>query len=119
MMMTAIVEYTLPPSIGRQECLEHFTKIAPGFREVPGFLRKHFLYSEAGVGGGVYLWESREDAERFYTGPWLEGIRRRDGVDPTSTYFETLVICDVAEPAIRVTASPAQPVEMGRLHDAV
>ena len=118
-MINAIVEYTLPPSIGRQECLEHFTKIATGFREVPGFLRQHFLYSEAGVGGGVYLWESREDAERFYAGPWLEGIRRRDGVDPTSTYFETLVICDVAEPAIRVTASPAQPVEMGRLHDAV
>ena len=112
-MMTAIVEYTLPPSTGRQECLAHFTKIAPGF------LRKHCLSSEAGVGGGVYLWESREDAERFYTGPWLEGIRRRDGVDPTITYFETLVICDVAEPAIRVTASPAQAVEMGRVHDAV
>ena len=30
-MITAIVEYALPPSIGRQECLEHFTKIAPGF----------------------------------------------------------------------------------------
>src|ERR671915_247880 len=90
MMMTAIVEYPLPPSIGRQECLEHFTMIAPGFRAVPGLLRKHFLYREAGVGGGVYLWESREDAERLYAGPWLEGIRRRDGVDPTITYFETL-----------------------------
>jgi heme-degrading monooxygenase HmoA len=109
-MMTAIVEYALPPSTGRRECLEHLTRIAPGFREVPGFLRQHFLYSAAGVGGGVYLWESREDAERFDAGPWLEGIRRRDGVDPTITDFETLVICDVAEPALRVTASPAQPV---------
>jgi hypothetical protein len=109
-MITAIVEYTLPPSIGRQECLAHFSAIAPGFREIPGFLRKHFLYSDAGVGGGVYLWESREDAERFYSGPWLDGIRSRYGVDPKITYFETLVICDVAAPEIRITASAASSV---------
>ena len=95
-MITTVVEYTLPPSIGRQECLEHFTKIAPGFRQAPGFLRKHFLYdAERDVGGGVYLWQTREDAERFYSGPWLDGIRERYGVDPKITYFETLVICDV------------------------
>jgi heme-degrading monooxygenase HmoA len=109
-MITAIVEYSLPPSLGRQECLEHFTKIAPGFREVPGFLRKHFLYSDTGVGGGVYLWETREDAERFYSGSWLAGIRSRYGVDPKITYFETLVICDVAEPEIRLTASAVSTV---------
>jgi heme-degrading monooxygenase HmoA len=109
-MITAIVEYTLPPSIGRQECLEHFTAIAPGFREIPGFRRKHFLYSDAGVGGGVYLWDSREDAERFYSGPWLDGIRSRYGVDPKITYFETLVICDVADSDIRIPASAASSV---------
>ena len=109
-MITAIVEYTLPPTIGRQECLEHFTKIAPGFRDAPGFLRKHFLYSDAGVGGGVYLWESLEDAERFYSGTWLQGIRSRYGVDPKITYFETLVIYDVAEPEVRITASAGSSV---------
>ena len=95
-MITTIVEYTLPPSIGREECLEHFIKIAPGFREASGFVRKHFLYDgDRNVGGGVYLWKTREDAERFYSGPWLDGIRERYGVEPKITYFETLVICDV------------------------
>jgi hypothetical protein len=94
-MITAIVEYALPESIGRKECLEHFSKIAPGFRAQPGFVRKHFIYSEKGIGGGTYLWETREDAERFFSGPWLEGIRSRYGVDPKISYFETLVICDV------------------------
>ena len=104
-MITAIVEYALPSSIGRQECLEHFTRIAPGFREQPGFLRKHFIYNEAGIGGGTYLWETQKDAERFYSGPWLDGIRERYGVDPKITYFETLVICDVAEDEIYTAAA--------------
>jgi len=61
-MITAIVEYTLPPSIGRQECLEHFTAIAPGFREIPGFRRKHFLYSDAG-GDLDAAWEDASGTE--------------------------------------------------------
>ena len=36
-MITAIVEYTLPPSIGRQECLEHFSAIAPDSGRSQGF----------------------------------------------------------------------------------
>jgi len=30
-MITAIVLYDLPPSIGLEECREHFSKIAPDF----------------------------------------------------------------------------------------
>ena len=39
-MITAIVLYDLPPSIGLEECREHFTKIAPDFLKAKGFLRK-------------------------------------------------------------------------------
>jgi hypothetical protein len=39
-MMTAIVLHDLPPSIGLEECREHFTKIAPDFLKAKGFLRK-------------------------------------------------------------------------------
>ena len=106
-MITVVVEYALPSSIGREACLEHFTNIAPGFRQAPGFLRKHFLYNDTGVGGGVYLWESRQDAERFYAGPWLDGIRSRYGVEPKITYFETLVICDVTKEDLYVAPAGA------------
>ncbi len=39
-MITAIVLYDLPPSIGFEECRAYFTKIAPGFFKIPGFLRR-------------------------------------------------------------------------------
>src|SRR5258708_37056494 len=79
-MITAIVQYRLPPSIDLAACAEHFRKIAPGFRAVPGLIRKQFIYAEDGWAGGVYLWKTRADAEAFYSGAWLDGIRERYGI---------------------------------------
>jgi len=94
-MITAIVLYDLPESIGRRECLEHFTRIAPDFLTIPGFIRKQFIYKpEGGVAGGAYTWESREAAERFYSGEWPDGIRARYGSEATITYFDTLALAD-------------------------
>ena len=96
-VVTAIVLYDLPPSIGLEECREHFAKIAPGFLPVPGFLRKQFICAADGtVAGGVYNWETREDAERFYSGDWLAGIRDRYGNEPRITYFEMVALADKA-----------------------
>ena len=96
-MITAIVLYDLPPSIGLDECREHFTRIAPDFLEAPGFVRKQFICGrEGGVAGGVYMWETQNDAEAFYTGPWRDGIRARYGNDPKIQYFETVALTDKA-----------------------
>jgi hypothetical protein len=93
-MITAIVQYKLPPSIDLNACAEHFRNIAPGFRSVPGLMRKQFIYAEDGWAGGLYLWKSRADAEAFYTGPWLAGIRERYGMDPQIKYFHTACVTD-------------------------
>ena len=99
-MITAIVLYDLPPSIGLEECRAHFTKIAPDFLNIPGFLRKQFKQficaRGSKVAGGVYMWESQEAAERFYSGAWLAGIRSRYGAEPKISYFETVALTDKA-----------------------
>jgi hypothetical protein len=96
-MITAIVLYDLPPAIGLEECRVHFAKIAPDFLTIPGFLRKQFICDRDGkVAGGVYLWETLEAAERFYSGAWLDGIRARYGGEPRITYFETVALTDRA-----------------------
>jgi hypothetical protein len=96
-MITAIVLYDLPDSIGLEECRRHFTMIAPDFLKAPGFIRKQFICRrEGGVAGGVYMWESQKAAEAFYTGPWREGIRARYGHDPRIQYFETVALTDKA-----------------------
>jgi hypothetical protein len=96
-MITAVVLYDLPESIGLEECRRHFTMIAPDFLKAPGFVRKQFICEREGrVAGGVYMWESQQDAEKFYTGPWREGIRARYGNDPRIQYFETVALADKA-----------------------
>jgi hypothetical protein len=93
-MITAIVLYRLPSSIDLKACVQHFHRIAPGFRTVAGLIRKQFIYAEDGWAGGVYLWKTRADAEAFYSGPWLAGIRERYGMDPRIEYFQTAGVTD-------------------------
>jgi hypothetical protein len=47
-MIIAIVLYKLPPRIDLAACAAHFRGIAPGFRDVPGLIRKQFIYAEDG-----------------------------------------------------------------------
>ena len=117
-MITAIVLYDLPPSIGLEECRAHFARIAPDFLAIPGFLRKQFICARDGkVAGGVYLWETQEAAERFYSGEWLVGIRARYGSEPRITYFETVALTDKASGqagGLEETRSPRRRVSRGR-----
>jgi hypothetical protein len=96
-MITAIVLYDLPPDIDREACRQHFLKIAPDFLGVPGFVRKQFIHDvNGGVAGGSYIWKDLDSAKAFYSGAWLEGIRRRYGCEPRISYFETFAIADQA-----------------------
>lgn len=96
-MITAIVLYDLPETIGLEECRAHFAKIAPDFLRIPGFVRKQFICRGDGkVAGGAYMWESLEAAEAFYSGPWLDGIRARYGCEPRISYYETVALADKA-----------------------
>lgn len=68
-----------------------------GFPQDSGFSAKQFICARGGkVAGGVYQWESREAAERFYSGEWLAGIRARYGTEPKISYFETVALTDKA-----------------------
>ncbi len=106
-MITAIVQYRLPPGISLEACAENFRKIAPGFRTVPGLINKQFIYAEDGWAGGVYLWETRAAAEAFYTGPWLAERRERYGMAPEIRYFHTACVTDNAAQTVLVPEAAA------------
>ncbi len=105
-MITAIVRYRLPASIDYNDCLAHFCKIAPGFKEPKGLLSKHFIWSEGGIAGGVYQWKSIEDAKAFYSGPWLQGIIERYGEAPEIEFFTVFCITDNEKGTVRVLEKP-------------
>jgi hypothetical protein len=93
-VITAVVRYKLPANIGKEDCRAHFQKIAKGFGDAPGLIRKQFMWNENGTAGGVYQWQTIEDAKCFYQGPWLTGILERYGMYPEIEYFTTFAITD-------------------------
>jgi len=62
---------------------------------MPGLMRKYyFLTPDGAKAGGIYLWMSREDADRVYTEEWKSFVRGKYGSDPSLTFLETPVVVD-------------------------
>lgn len=95
-MITAIVRFPLPKGTTLDDAKAMFEKSVPNYRNAPGLVRKYYLFGEDRIGGGVYLWESREAADRQYSAAWKGMIADRFGTPPEITYYETPVIVDNA-----------------------
>jgi hypothetical protein len=94
-MITAITTFTLPNPITREEARSIFLSTAPKYRGVPGLLRKTYVLSEHRKAvGGIYLWNSRPEAEAMYTKSWYAFVREKYGTDAIVTYFESPVVVD-------------------------
>ena len=94
-MITAIVHFDLPEPLAREKAQTLFLDSAPTYRQVKGLIRKYYLLSEDGAkAGGVYLFNSREDAEHLYTDEWKKYIVDKYGSEPSFTYFEVPVVVD-------------------------
>lgn len=94
-MITTITTFQLPEPISREQARTIFLSTAPKYLGLPGLLRKCYVLSEDGrTAGGVYLWESRAEAEALYTEDWRSFVREKYGTDPTVTYFDSPVIVD-------------------------
>jgi hypothetical protein len=94
-MITAIVHFDLPEPLAREKAQTLFLDSAPRYRQVQGLIRKYYLLSEDGAkAGGVYLFNSREDAERLYTDEWKKYIVEKYGGEPSFTFFEVPVVVD-------------------------
>ena len=94
-MITVFTAFTLPKPITREEARSIFLSTAPKYRGVPGLVRKQYVLSGDGATvGGVYLWNSRAEAEAMYTPAWRGFVREKYGTEPAVTYFETPVVVD-------------------------
>lgn len=94
-MIIAFTAFTLPKPISREEARRIFLSTAPTYRGVQGLFRKHYVLSEDGVtAGGVYLWNSKAEAEAMYTESWRSFVREKYGTDPSVSYFESPVVVD-------------------------
>ncbi len=94
-MITTITTFQLQEPITREEARRIFLSTAPKYQDVAGLVRKCYVVSQDGrTVGGIYLWNSRAEAEAMYTESWRAFVREKYGTDPSVTYFETPVVVD-------------------------
>jgi hypothetical protein len=94
-MITALTSFTLPRPISRDEACAIFRSTAPTYRGVPGLIRKTYvLYPDGVTVGGIYLWQTRSDAEAMYSDDWRAFVRGKYGCEPVVTYLDSPVVVD-------------------------
>jgi hypothetical protein len=94
-MIVAVVNFALPAPLSSDEARAMFEASAPTYQNVDGLRRKHFLLADDGrSAGGVYLWDSRVQAERLYDDAWRARVAARYGSEPKITFYDSQVTVD-------------------------
>ncbi len=89
----AIVTFPVSQEIGANAMRELLETAGPAYTNIPGLLRKYFIFKE-GVGGGIYEWASKSQAEAFYNEQWYARIQQQSGSKPDVQIFASPAIAD-------------------------
>ena len=104
-MIVTIVTFQLPKPATLAEITKTFQATAPKYQGMKGLLRKNYWMSEDGRrAGGIYVWESRADAERLYTPEWRKFVEEKYGSPPGLEYLHSPVMVDNRDGRISVAA---------------
>ena len=105
-MITVTVKFPAPEGATLESITEAFRSTTPRYEGLPGLIRKYYLFNpDSGVGGGVYLWEDRVQAEAFYDNAWRTRLTEKYGVPPKINFFESPVIIDNALQTVTVESA--------------
>ena len=100
-MITALVQFSLPAPLSVEQARAIFRSTASRYLGMPGLVRKYYIVADDGrTAGGVYLWNSRADAQAVYTDEWRAFVTGKYGSPPSLSWFETPVVVDNLADAI-------------------
>ena len=90
-----VVRVSFPiEGIGDADFQQAMLDSVPKYEGIDGLIRKYYVSSEdKKIGGGIYLWESREKAESWYDQGWVDRITDAFG-SPTLEYLECGIVVD-------------------------
>lgn len=92
-MITEIVIFDLPDDMDRDRVMDLYEQSAEGWRKHPKLHRKNYLYDpDKRIGGGVYTWDSVEDAQEAHGEAFVARVKQSFGSAPSFQYFETPVV---------------------------
>ena len=92
-MITEIVTFEIPEGMARERVIALFEESAEAWRAYPKLHRKNYLHDPAaGIAGGVYTWDSVEDAQEAHGAVFMARVAESFGSVPRFQYFETPIM---------------------------
>lgn len=100
-MIVAIVSFPLAKPASLEDMKARFRSTAPKYLNVPGLLRKNYFLTEDGMrAGGIYVWQSKTIAEKFYSPEWKKAVAGVYGSAPEILYLHSPAMVDNQNHAI-------------------
>jgi hypothetical protein len=94
-MITELVFFDLPKGTTRTQALELYRKSAEPWLRNPDLIEKYYFFSDENcAGGGVYIWNSREDAARWHGEDYKSRVRSVYGSAPRIQILDALIHVD-------------------------
>ena len=102
--VATLVEIPIPAGLPRARLEAEFAGAVPVYRKVPGLLRKHFIVSDAGTFGGVYLWADEASAKTWFNAAWHQRVSQTYGQEARIEWFDTPILLPTRLPSNQAVA---------------
>ena len=97
-MHTVMWTFKVPSGTPTQDLVNTIHGTAHTYQGIPGLIRKYYGIAEDGrTLVGIYLWKSKDDAERFYTPEWIATVTKRWNAPPGRQEWSTPMVVESAE----------------------
>lgn len=99
--VAVVVSIPLPSGISREQAIAAMQKSVPQYQALPGLARKYFTLSDDGRFGGIYLWNSRAEAQAWFSDGWRAKAAATYGAAPEVTYFDVPIVLETGAAATK------------------
>ena len=99
--VAVVVSIPLPSGIPREQAIAAMQKSVPQYQALPGLARKYFTLSDDGRFGGIYLWNSRAEAQAWFSDGWRAKAAATYGAAPEVTYFDVPIVLETGAAATK------------------
>ena len=93
-MIVAQVQFPIG-SADKQAFVDQMAATTPKYEGLDGLVRKYYMINEDGKSGcGLYLWQSREKADAWYSEEWIAYMTKAWGEAPEIIFFDCPIVVD-------------------------
>jgi hypothetical protein len=104
-MYCVLWTYAVPSQLNEPAIRQLFSDVAENYLGVPGLIRKYFGFTEDAQSViGIYLWETKDAADAFYSPEWMAGVTERWGAAPVKDEWIVPVVAETSQRKV-VTSS--------------